>query len=331
MYGSEFLNKFLSVNDVNFIITGKWILKLAVISHPSCILHAIKNHPECPDRVSVINKALVDSDFWEKIVYLTAPLALKEKILLAHSKGHVNYIFSNSPCKDVFVIDPDTIMMQHSLDAAQRAAGAVIFAVDLITSGEYKRAFCNIRPPGHHAEKNQAMGFCFFNNVAIGVNYALQHESIQKVAIIDFDVHHGNGTADIFAGNNSVLFLSSYQRGIYAAPYAKENCQNIKLLPLSSNSNAELLINMLQGDWSKYLESFQPDLIFVSAGFDAYKEDQLAGLSFEVDDFAKISSEIVKLSNKFCAGKVISCLEGGYNLKGLADCAVAHVRCLLKD
>ncbi len=296
----------------------------ALITHPDCLLHNIEGHPESPDRLGSILRA-VDAEFGDEIVKIAAPLATKEQLLRAHSTQHVASIYDAAPVAGYLSIDPDTIMMPATLNAALRAAGALVDGVERVMGGEFSHIFCAVRPPGHHAGYGQAMGFCFFNNIAVGVAHALANYDLQRIAIIDFDVHHGNGTDDIFAHEKRVTLFSSFQHPFYPGTPTHDP----HALPLPSGSSGELFREGVTAQWLPALHRLKPQIIFISAGFDAHVKDPLAGLQFSDDDYSWITSEIREIADLYSNERVISTLEGGYDLDALASSAVRHVGALI--
>lgn len=305
-------------------------MTIAVISHPDCSLHeAGSQHPESPDRVAVIQAALHAHKFCHDIQYIDAPLAHYDHLIAAHAKEYVDWICANAPKSGYTGIDQDTVMNAHTLAAALRAAGAVVHAVDLVMTQKVNAVFCNVRPPGHHAEYAKAMGFCIFNNVVIGAKYALNHYQLKRVAIIDFDVHHGNGTQDIVQHDARILYCSSFQHPFYPGYQPKNDNAHILNVPLVSGINGAVYRKQVAAAWFDKINHFQPELIFISAGFDAHLLDPLAELALDVSDYVWLTQEIVRIAKKSCAGRVISVLEGGYNLDVLAECVPAHVEALI--
>lgn len=295
----------------------------ALITHPDCLLHDIEGHPESPARLSSILHA-VDAEFGDKLTRIEAPLATREQLLQAHSSKLVDSIFksTNSGSRE---IDPDTIMMPATLNAALRSAGAVIDGVDRVMHGEFKTIFCAVRPPGHHAEYHQAMGFCFFNNIAVGVTHALANYDLQRIAIIDFDVHHGNGTDEIFADEPRVTLFSSFQHPFYPGtpihdPHA---------MPLPAGTSGEHYREMVTARWLPALHELKPQLIFISAGFDAHFQDPIGGLNFTEADYKWITQEIRDVAELYAGGRIISTLEGGYQIEALASSVVSHLQSLI--
>jgi acetoin utilization deacetylase AcuC-like enzyme len=305
-------------------------MTLVIISHPDCALHdAGKEHPERPDRVRVIETALKKFSFVTPIKFLQAPLASREQLLEVHDESYVNWIYSIAPKKGSIGIDDDTRMNPYTLHAALRAAGAVPYAVDLVMEGKAEVAFCNVRPPGHHAEHEKAMGFCFFNNVAIGAMHAIKYYAIERVAIVDFDVHHGNGTQSIFQRNKQVLYCSSFQHPLFPGYEDEMDSKHILCVPLPAGTTGSVFRETVEKAWFDKIAAFQPQLIFFSAGFDAHADDPLANLSLHKEDYIWLTNQIAKIAAVHCNGKMISVLEGGYNLDVLADCVPAHVNAML--
>lgn len=305
-------------------------MTIAIISHKDCVLHeAGEMHPEQPARVEVIQAALERYDFHPPAKFYEAPLATREQLINVHDETYVDWIFSIAPKHDFIGIDADTWMNPYSLKAALRAAGSVPFAVDLIMKGEAEAAFCNVRPPGHHAERDKAMGFCFFNNVAIGVRHAVLQHKLKRIAIVDFDVHHGNGTQDIFQNDKNVLYCSSFEHPFYPGYEPEMDNEHILSVPLEAGTKGELFRDKVQSAWFDKIAAFQPDFIFFSAGFDAHADDPLADLGLTEHDYVWLTTQIAKIAKVHCDGRIVSVLEGGYNLKALAQCAPAHVNALV--
>jgi acetoin utilization deacetylase AcuC-like enzyme len=303
---------------------------IALISHPDYLLHeAGPGHVERPERVKVIQDALEHYAFKAPTRFYPAPLASREQLYSAHDKAYVDWIFSISPEDEMIGIDEDTWMNPYTLTAALRAAGAVTFAVDLVMKGEAKVAFCNVRPPGHHAEREKAMGFCFFNNVALGAIHAMTEYNLKRVAIIDFDVHHGNGTQNIFQNNKHVLLCSSFEHPFYPGYEPEMDNEHIICVPLAEGTSGVEFREKVQTAWLDKIAAFQPQLIFFSAGFDAHKNDLIGGLKLTVEDYVWVTNQIAKIAQVHCEGRMVSTLEGGYNLDALAECAPAHVNAMI--
>ena len=261
--------------------------------------------------------------------YVDAPLASDEQLLRVHSRNNVEAIRAAIPESGYARLDPDTVVSPKSLLAAYRAAGSVVAAVDLVMGGEMESAFCGVRPPGHHAESSWAMGFCLFNNIAVGAAHALEAYGLERVAIVDFDVHHGNGTEDIFQDESRVLFCSTFQHPFFPFTQLLENAPNRISVPLDATAKSDEFRAAVTDHWLPALEAFQPELVFVSAGFDAHRDDDMSYVSLTDADFKWVSERIVEIANQSASGRVVSVLEGGYELKSLARCADAHVRVLM--
>lgn len=293
-------------------------MNIAFISHPACKLHEIiEHHPEAPKRLDAILDRLIASglDIWLK--HFEAPKATQEQLGYAHDPAYIEYIFTHAPHEGSYPLDPDTAMNPYSLDAALYAAGSVILAIDLVIEGKVQQAFCSIRPPGHHALKNQAMGFCIFNNIAIGAKYAIQNFNIQRVAIIDFDVHHGNGTENIITGEKNILFCSAFQHPFYPGSGYNSSGENIINIPLPAGIHGEILKQHVTEECFPKIREFKPELILVSAGFDGHREDTLAHWLLTEEDYGWLGKNIRALADEVCSSKVIAVLEGGYNLSAL--------------
>jgi acetoin utilization deacetylase AcuC-like enzyme len=311
-------------------VSKKEQTSIAIISHPDCLLHdTILGHVERPDRIKVIQAALQKYNFKAPAGFYQAPLATKEQLATVHDKAYVDWIFSIAPEEDVIGIDEDTFMNPHTLNAALRAVGAVSLAVDLVMQNQAKVAFCNVRPPGHHAEREKAMGFCFFNNVAVGVTHAMREYNLKRIAIVDFDVHHGNGTQDIFQKNKHVLLCSSFEHPFYPGYEPEMDNEHIICVPLPAGTSGAEFREKVEAAWFNKLAAFQPELIFFSAGFDAHKNDLIAGLKLGVEDYVWITTQIAKIAQVHCEGRMVSTLEGGYNLDALAECVPAHVNAMI--
>jgi len=305
-------------------------MTIAIISHPDYTLHfAGENHPESPERVKVIQANLEKYPFKQPVKFYEAPLADRQQLVSVHDQAYVDWIISIAPKEDSIAIDADTIMNPYTLSAAQHAAGAVVHGVDLVMQAKAQVAFCNVRPPGHHAEKEKAMGFCFFNNVAIGAMHAINKYGLARIAIIDFDVHHGNGTQSIFQQNKQVMYCSSFQHPYYPGYEEEMDSSHILSVPLAAGTTGEIYRAKVQAAWFDKLVAFQPQLIFFSAGFDAHADDPLADIRLTKADYVWLTQEIAKIAKVFCDGKMVSVLEGGYNLSVLAECVPAHVEAMV--
>ncbi len=283
-------------------------------------------HPECPDRLHAIGDRLISSGLDVYLQHHSAPAATDEEIGRVHGQRFIRTIEAESPSSGLHFLDPDTAMNPHSLTAARHAAGAVVLGTDLVMRGECRTAFCAVRPPGHHAGRNRAMGFCLFNNVAIGAAHALAVYGIERVAIVDFDVHHGNGTEDIFSGDPRVLMVSTFQHPLYPYSGLDNPAENMVNIPLAAGSGGEEFRAAVRDHWLPALERHKPEIIFVSAGFDAHREDPLAGLKFVEADYAWVTSEMVAVAARHANGRIVSTLEGGYGLSALGRSATEHIR-----
>jgi len=305
-------------------------MSVAFISHPDCLLHDMGQwHPESPARLHAIADQLIASGLDFSLRHYDAPLASREQLCRVHTAAYVDEIFAEAPQQGVRMLDMDTAMNPHSLQAALRAAGAGIQAVELIMQGDISTAFCSVRPPGHHAERARAMGFCIFNNIAVAAAHALVQFQLERVAIVDFDVHHGNGTEDIFHDDPRVLFCSTFQHPFYPHCGADTQTPHIVNVPLVAGSQGEQFRNAVTQHWLPALQAHQPQMIFVSAGFDAHREDDMAGLNLVEDDYAWVTARIREAATTNCAGRIVSMLEGGYALSALGRSVVAHIKALL--
>jgi acetoin utilization deacetylase AcuC-like enzyme len=302
----------------------------AYISHPSCHLHEMgEGHPECPARLDVISDYLLSHGFWDLMPTYNAPQATHEQLQRVHTAHYLTEIGALVPVAGYVQIDPDTRMNPHSLIAARHAAGAAVLATDLVISGEVTSAFCAVRPPGHHAERDAAMGFCFFNNVAVGIRHAQRHHGIDRIALVDFDVHHGNGSEDIFAGDDQVLMVSTFQHPLY--PFLGDVPRDAKMVnvPLPPRSYGGAMKKAVMEKWLPALDAFRPELVYVSAGFDAHRDDDMANLGWVDDDYAWLTARILDVASRHASGRIVSVLEGGYALQALARSVGAHVGVLI--
>ena len=306
-------------------------MSTALIFHDECSDHEISpGHPECPQRLDAIHHQLQKQGIYDYLQHREAPLATREQLMLAHPQSYIDHIHRQAPESGSIALDADTAMNRYSLHASLRAAGAGAMAVDMVCKGEVKNAFCLTRPPGHHAERTQAMGFCFFGNIAIAARHALKTYGLDRVAILDFDVHHGNGTEDIVDGDPGILFCSSFQHPFYPGNY-RENVTDQRVnVPLKSGSNSADFRQAITQHWFPAIEEFEPQMIFVSAGFDAHAEDPLANICLLDDDYVWITKQIMSIADRHSEGRIVSMLEGGYALPALGRCATAHIRGLMR-
>ena len=299
----------------------------AFIHHPDCILHDMgEHHPESPDRLTSIEDLLLATGLLEHLLREEAPEASREQLLRVHDGAYVDSITNASPRKGLVQLDPDTAMNPYSLSAALHAAGAVVRATDMVIAGDAENAFCNVRPPGHHACRARAMGFCIFNNVAVGAAHALEAHGLDRVAIVDFDVHHGNGTEDIFSGDRRVMMVSTFQHPFYPYSGTQDRSAQMVNVPLAAYSAGEPFRDAVEKFWLPALTEFQPQMVFVSAGFDAHRDDDMASLGLVEDDYAWVTRQIMEVARTHAQGRLVSTLEGGYNLPALARSVRAHVR-----
>jgi len=294
-------------------------------------------HPECPERLSAIEDRLLVSGVGDALDRREAPEAPIADIELAHGRMHVaalrgltdglrEEIDAGGPTHAQ--IDPDTSLNVHTWDAALRAAGAAIAATDAVMAGELENAFCSVRPPGHHACRDKAMGFCFFNNVAIAARYALERHGLKRVAIVDFDVHHGNGTENIIAGDQRVLMVSFFQHPFYPEGGARSHASNLVNLPVPAYTKGPLVRELIEAHWLPRLEAYKPEMIFISAGFDAHRADDMGQMGLVEADYTWITQRVKEVALRHAKGRIVSCLEGGYDLNALALSVEAHIRVL---
>lgn len=301
----------------------------AYITHASCAKHEMgPYHPECPDRLAAINDRLIAAGLDVYLRHYDAPEATREQLLRVHSAVYLAEIEHASPREGLHYLDPDTALNPHSLDAARHAAGAVVLATDLVMRGECRSAFCAVRPPGHHAERRRAMGFCLYNNVAVGAMHALDHHKLDRVAVIDFDVHHGNGSEDILASDPRVLMASTFQRGLY--PFLGEEPKGLNMVNvgLPAGATGEQLRAAVQEYWMPALDAFAPQLLYISAGFDAHQADPLGGMNVTDDGYRRMTQALLEVAQTHAGGRVVSLLEGGYDPEALGGAATTHWKSL---
>jgi len=298
-------------------------------THADCLLHDMGEwHPESPARLRAIEDQLIASRIDALLERRDAPLAEDADLLRVHSKAHVDFIRELSPQSGQAEIDPDTLMNPHTLQAALRAAGAAVAATDAVLAGELDNAFCSVRPPGHHAEPQRSMGFCIFNNVAIAARHALEVHGLERVAIIDFDVHHGNGTEAAFANDPRVLMCSFFQHPFYPHSGTQNIAPNMINVPLPARTAGPAVREVFETIWLPELEAFRPEMLFISAGFDAHREDDLGGMALVEADYAWLTTRLKQVAERYAHGRIVSCLEGGYNLSALGRSVVAHLKAL---
>ncbi|HDP89895.1 MAG TPA: histone deacetylase family protein [Thioalkalivibrio sp.] len=303
---------------------------VGLISHPLCLKHDMGvYHPECPQRLTAIEDHLIAQGLNMMLRHYDAPAATREQLERVHDAAYVDEIFARAPVEGYVQLDEDTLMNPYTLEAALRAAGSAVLGVDLVMQGEIASAFCNVRPPGHHAEHDRAMGFCIFNNVAVGAAHALATHGLQRVAIVDFDVHHGNGTEHIFAAEPRVLFCSTFQHPFYPHTGAQTDTPHIVNVPLPAGADGAVFREAVTAHWLPRLEAFVPEFVFISAGFDGHIEDDMAMLALREDDYRWVTQQIQAVARRHAQGRIVSLLEGGYELHALARSAFAHIDALV--
>lgn len=305
-------------------------MAFAYISHRDCLQHDTgEGHPENARRISAIEDRFVATGLLDVLRYVDAPEVAASQLLRVHTQGHLEQLEAMAPQSGYARLDPDTVISPESLPAARRAAGAVIAAVDLVAGGEMESAFCCVRPPGHHAESNRAMGFCLYNNIAVGVAHALEQHGLERLAVVDFDVHQGNGTEEIFQNDSRVLFCSTFQHPFFPFTTPLANAANRVNVPLDATAKSAEFRAAITEQWLPALEKFEPQMVFISAGFDAHQDDDMSYVSLTDADFRWVSEQIVEVAAKSASGRVVSVLEGGYELHSLARCVEMHVRVLM--
>src|SRR5258706_2557693 len=301
----------------------------ALFTHGDCALHEMgAGHRESQQRLKAMLAALESSGLASKLDLHEAPEAGREHLERVHAIEHVDLIFQSAPLRGYAYLDPDTSMNAKSLSAALRAAGAVVSSTDMVMSGRARNAFCAVRPPGHHATPARPMGFCILNNVAIGAMHALEAYGLERVAILDFDVHHGNGTEDAFHEDPRVMLCSTFQHPYYPYCGADSGNEHIINVPLPAMTDGRGFREAVERHWLPALEAFAPQMVFVSAGFDAHKDDPLAYLKLGDEDYRWVTEKLVDVAERHAGGRVVSTLEGGYNTDALGRCVVEHVRVL---
>jgi acetoin utilization deacetylase AcuC-like enzyme len=306
----------------------------AIYTHPDCKRHEMGAwHPECPARLQAIEDQLIASRIDELLDHREAPEASVSDIARVHTYAAIDRIRENVPPlmdgrSEYYPIDSDTLLNAYSWKAALRAVGAAVAATDAVIAGETDNAFCAIRPPGHHARPSEAMGFCLFGNVAIAAKHALEVHGLQRVAIVDFDVHHGNGTQEAFAGDARVLMVSFFQHPFYPYSGAQPDGPNMVNIPVPAYTKGDEVRQLVLDKWMPALHAHRPEMIFISAGFDAHRDDDLGQMGLVEADFAWITRQIKQVGEQHAQGRIVSCLEGGYNLSALGRSVVAHIKVL---
>jgi acetoin utilization deacetylase AcuC-like enzyme len=288
------------------------------------------DHPECPERLSSIISYLGQTGLDQVLDWVKPEEATRDQLLLAHPEGYLHQLDLMQPTKGRVYTDPDTAMMPHTLRAARLAAGANIQAVDMVLSSQLTNAFICARPPGHHAERSKSMGFCFYNNVALAAKRALNFHHLERVAIVDFDVHQGNGTVDIVGGDERILMCSSFQHPFYPHSHVHRQAENIVNTPISAGESALGYRKIVEEAWLKRLQDFRPQMVLISAGFDGHKLDPLAELNLEAEDYRWLTEMLASVAHDHANDRIISTLEGGYHLKALAESVNAHLDVLAR-
>lgn len=300
---------------------------LGIVTHPDCLLHdAGPGHPDVATRIDAISNQIIASGIDFVARHYDAPMVTRDQLRRVHGSDYVDRILALEPRGGIVQIDGDTVVSDGTLPAAQRAAGAGVLGVDLVMKGDACPVFCAVRPPGHHAEHNRAMGFCLFNNVAIAAAHALEAHGLERVAILDFDAHHGNGTEDIFRDDPRVLFCSSFQHPFY--PFTGHPAQSANLVdvPLPAGTGGAEFRAAIMDRWMPALEAFAPEFVLVSAGFDAHVLDDMSSLALVEADYELVTEQIVRIARRHAEGRIVSVLEGGYETGALARSVVAHLR-----
>lgn len=307
-------------------------MSTAFFTHPSFLLHQMgEGHPECPERLEAIAEALESTGLIERLQQHQARAATWEELRLAHDPAYLGKLRERlQAVREVEQLDPDTAANAHTLTAALHAAGAALQATDMVIGGRAHNAFCAVRPPGHHATRDRAMGFCFFSNVAVAARAALRRHGLQRVAVIDFDVHHGNGTEDVLAGDPGALMVGLFEHPLYPYSGVPPKGDNMLNLPLPANTGSQEIREQIRAHWLPALERFKPQMLFISAGFDAHQMDPLGLLRLTEVDYAWITEQLVDVANRHAQGRIVSCLEGGYHLHALARSVCAHLRVLVE-
>ncbi|MEM7079504.1 MAG: histone deacetylase family protein [Pseudomonadota bacterium] len=300
---------------------------MRVYTHEIYQQHQVADgHPECPARLGAVRSHLQETGLWAELDVCEAPRASAQMVLRAHPQHYLAELEDLRPAEGVIPVDPDTWLSPRSLDAAFTAVGAVCAGVEATLTGTSPRVFCLVRPPGHHAEVAGAMGFCFFNSIAAGALHALAQPDIERVAIVDFDVHHGNGTVDIFRSDPRVLVCSSFQHPHYPNRLHDVPGDHLVYTPLAAGTDSYGFRRAIETSWVPAIEAHQPQVLLISAGFDAHERDPLANINLQTEDYAWITDLLTDLARRYCAGRIVSALEGGYDLSALADSVATHLQ-----
>lgn len=304
-------------------------MQTAYITHSLCLKHDMgPHHPECPARIHAIEDQLIASGLFGYLQHHDAPEATREQLLRVHEAAYIDAIHAAAPHQGSVELDGDTTMNPFTYPAALRAAGAAVLAVDLVMEQKVENAFCNVRPPGHHAEKAQAAGFCIFNNIAVAATHALAAHGLSRVAIADFDVHHGNGTEHVFHDDPRVMLCSTFQHPFYPYGGADSGNDHIINVPLKAGDGSEKFREAVTERWLPALDAFKPELLLISAGFDAHWEDDMSMLRLVDADYGWVTERLKEVAHKHCQGRIVSMLEGGYELHALGRSAMAHIKVL---
>lgn len=304
-------------------------MSTAFITHPDCLKHDMgAGHPEQPARLTAIEDQLIASGIEQYLHRYEAPEATDADLERVHPREYVRAIREAAPSEGTIHLDPDTAMNPYSLNAALRAAGAAVLATDLVFQGKHESAFCSVRPPGHHACRARPMGFCIFNNVAVAARHAIHRYKVERVAIIDFDVHHGNGTEDIFEGDPHVLMASTFQHPFYPYSGTDMPASNMVNVPLAAGSGSKHFREAVAREWMPALDDFAPQLVIFSAGFDAHVEDEMAMMRLNDADYGWVTEQVKSIADRHAKSRIVSVLEGGYALSALGRSVVQHVRVL---
>jgi acetoin utilization deacetylase AcuC-like enzyme len=286
------------------------------------------DHPECPERLHAINDQLIASGLLDHLIHYDAEQASKEQLTQVHTTEYVKWVFQQAPTEGLIHLDGDTAMNKFTLSAALHAAGAAVQAVDLVMAGDVENAFCCIRPPGHHAGRSGPSGFCIFNNVAVAAAHAIKHHQLNRVAILDFDVHHGDGTEDIFHDNPQVMLCSTFRHPFYPYTGAESGNDHIINVPLAARTSGTEFREAVTQYWLPALDRFQPEFLLISAGFDAHYEDDMGGLALKEADYLWMTETLKQVAKKHAQGRIVSVLEGGYSLHALGRCVMTHIKSL---
>ena len=285
-------------------------------------------HPEFAARLTAIEDQLIASGLSNYLEHIEAPLASRAQLERVHAPDYVSALEQAAPARGLVHLDPDTAMNPHTMKAAMRAAGAAVLATDMVIKGEVDAAFCSVRPPGHHAERARAMGFCLFNNVAVAAAHALEAHGLKRVVIVDFDVHHGNGTEDIFQDDPRVLMVSTFQHPFYPYSGIEGRSERMVNVPLAAHSGSREFRDAVERHWLPALDAYRPEMLFVSAGFDAHRDDDMAMLNLVEADYAWVTERIKEAAGRTAGGRIVSVLEGGYELHALGRSVATHLKVL---